>query len=190
MEILFHTVLFMQIQAHHWNAIENPALVIELLSGMIVFDLHMMGIDGTDMARWHSTFPHSTCSARWSALLKWHQNLVLAIRLSCHIILYIHSESRFDVISRIFPAAQCLGRKDVVLLGKFRWSHQICPHCVCAVWFGMRAILLGPDILCHSNSTLHFVLQVLHGNILCHLANSVPSTPIICRSHMIIPLMS
>ena len=95
-----------------------------------------------------------------------------------------------DGISRIFPAAQCLGRKDVVLLGKFCWSHQTCLHYVCTVWYGMRAILLGPNFRSHSNGALHFTLQVLYGNILCRLAISVPSMPIICRSNTIIPLMS
>ena len=65
MEILSHTVLFTQIKAYHWNAIENPALVIWLMSGMIVFDLHMMGIDGTGIARWHSTFPRNTFIVEW-----------------------------------------------------------------------------------------------------------------------------
>ena len=72
MEIVSHTVLFTQIEAHYWNAIGNPVLVIWLMSGMIVFDLDMVGIDGTEMAICHSTFPHSTYSAKWSAPLKWH----------------------------------------------------------------------------------------------------------------------
>ena len=61
---------------------------------------------------------------------------------------------------------------------------------VCTVWYSMRAILLGPVLLCHFNGALHFTLQVLCGNVLCHLAISVPSMPIICRSNTIIPLMS
>ena len=38
-----------------------------------MFNLHMMGIDGTEIARWHGTFPRSTCKAKWSAPLKWHK---------------------------------------------------------------------------------------------------------------------
>ena len=70
MEIPSHTVLFTQIEARHWNFIENPVLVIWHMSGMIVFDLDMIGIDGAEMARCHCTFPCSTCSAEWSTLLK------------------------------------------------------------------------------------------------------------------------
>ena len=43
------------------------------MSGMIVVDLHMMGINGTEIARCHSTFPHSTFSTKQSAPLKWHR---------------------------------------------------------------------------------------------------------------------
>ena len=95
-----------------------------------------------------------------------------------------------DGISRIFPAVQCPCDQDVGLLGKFCWSHQICPLCVCTVWYGMTTILLGPDFWCHFNGALRFVLKVLRGNVLWHLAISVPSMPSICMSHTIIPLMS
>ena len=94
-----------------------------------------------------------------------------------------------DGISRIFPAAQCLGRKDVVLLGKFCWSHQICPYWVCTVWYSMRAILLGPDFRCHFNGALYFMLKVLRGNAR-HLAISGSSMATISRSNTSIPLLS
>ena len=38
-----HTVHFTQYKVHHWNDIQNPILVIWLMSGMIVFDLYYMG---------------------------------------------------------------------------------------------------------------------------------------------------
>ena len=47
----FPRVLFTQIQVYHWNAIENPALVIWLMSGILVFDLDIVAIDGPEMAR-------------------------------------------------------------------------------------------------------------------------------------------
>ena len=68
-----HTVHFTQYKVHHWNEIENPILVIWLMSGMIVFDPHIEGIDGTEIARCHSTFPRSTFSTKRSAPLKWHR---------------------------------------------------------------------------------------------------------------------
>ena len=95
-----------------------------------------------------------------------------------------------DGISRIFPAVQRLGRKDVGPLGKFCWSHQICPYWVCTVWYSMRAILLGPDFWCHFNGALYFMLQVLRGNVQWHLAISGPSMATISRSNTSIPLMS
>ena len=64
MEIVTHTVLFTQIEAHHWNAIENPVLVIVLMSGMLVFDLDIVARNGPEMARCHCMFPHSTCSTK------------------------------------------------------------------------------------------------------------------------------
>ena len=47
-----HTVHFTQYKVHHWNEIENPILVIWLMSGMIVFDLDMVGIDGLMGQKW------------------------------------------------------------------------------------------------------------------------------------------
>ena len=64
----------------------------------------------------------------WNEVHHWNdiKNPVLAVWLSYYIILCIPSKGRFDVISWIFPAAQCPCDQDVVLLGKFCWSHHRC----------------------------------------------------------------
>ena len=77
----------------------------------MVFDLHMMGIDGT--VRSHTVLVAQNEVHHWNGI----ENSVLAVWLSCHIILCIHSEDKFNVISRIFPAAQRPGHLDAVLLG-------------------------------------------------------------------------
>ena len=59
-----HTVQFAQYKAHHCIGIENPALVIWLMSGILVFDLDIVAIDGPEMARCHCTFLHSTYSMK------------------------------------------------------------------------------------------------------------------------------
>ena len=59
-----HTVQFVQYKAHHCIGIENLALVIWLMSGILVFDLDIVAIDGPEMARYHCTFPRSTCSMK------------------------------------------------------------------------------------------------------------------------------
>ena len=119
------------------------------------------------------------------------KNFVLAEWLSCHIILCIHSEGRFDVISRSFPDST------------MSW-----PQRRCAVWENSTdpitdiyflyiltvphtwPILLGLYFWYESNSALCFVLQVLHGNVQWYLAISGPSMATISRSNTIIPLMS
>ena len=55
----------------------------------------------------------------WNEVHHWNgiENSVIAVWLSCYIILCIISKGRFDVISRIFPAAQRPRHLDVVLLG-------------------------------------------------------------------------
>ena len=95
-----------------------------------------------------------------------------------------------DGISWIFPAVQRPCDQDIGLLGTFCWSHQICPLCVCTVWYDMTTILLGPDFWCHFNGALCFVLKLLRGNVLWHLAISVLSMPTISRSNTSILLMS
>ena len=60
MEIPSHSVHFAQYNAHHCIGIGNPALVIWLMSGILVFDLDIVAIDGPEMARYHCTFPRST----------------------------------------------------------------------------------------------------------------------------------
>ena len=64
MKIPSQTVLFTQIKAYHWNAIEDLALDIWLMSGILVFDLDIVAIDGPEMARCHCTFPRSTYSMK------------------------------------------------------------------------------------------------------------------------------
>ena len=64
MEMPSHAVHFAQIEAHRWNYIENPVLVIWIMSGMLVFDLDIVARNGPEMARCHSMFPRSTCSTK------------------------------------------------------------------------------------------------------------------------------
>ena len=62
--IFSHAVHFAQYKTPHCIGIENPALVIWLKSGILVFDLDIVAIDGPEMARYHCTFPRSTCSMK------------------------------------------------------------------------------------------------------------------------------
>ena len=89
------------------------------MSGMIVFDLHMMGIDGTEIARGHSTFPHSTCSAKWSILLKLHQKFSPnSIGHAWGTIKIYKKEAPVMGLAKFSQTAQCLSCKDIVLSGK------------------------------------------------------------------------
>ena len=63
--IVSHAVHFARYKAHHWIGIENPVLEIQLMSGMLVFDLDMVAIDWTATARCRCTFPHNTFIAIW-----------------------------------------------------------------------------------------------------------------------------
>ena len=95
--------------------------------------------------------------------------------------------------SRKFPVPgqhNVLATRTLCCLGKFCWSHQVCPHQVCTVWYSMRAMLLGPNFRCQLNGVLYFVLPALRGNIQWHLAISGLSMATIPRSNTSIPLMS
>ena len=127
MEILSHTVLFTEIRAYHRNAIENPALVIWLMSGMIVFDLHVEGINGTKIARCRSTFPRSTHSTKQSTSLRWHQKYgprSMAL-MPYHT---VHTQWRQMSCDRQnFPRQHNVWvARMLCCLGKFHWSHQRC----------------------------------------------------------------
>ena len=86
--------------------------------------------------------------------------------------------------------AQCPCDQDIVLSGKILLITSNLPSlCMYSmIWHDSHTA--RTKFRCHFNGALHFTLQVLHGNVLCHLAISAPSMPIICRSNTIIPLVT
>ena len=125
------------------------------MSGMIVFDLHIVGIAGTEIARCYNTLPCSTCSTRWSASLKWHQKSGPSSMAS---MLYYTMHTQWGQI--------WCDQQDFPITGVSFLYILAIPH----TW----PIFLRPDFRHQLNGVLRFVLQVLRGNIQWHLAMSVP----------------
>ena len=165
MEIPSHTVLFTQIEAHHWNSIENLVLVIWLMSGMLVFDLDIIAIDGPEMARCHGTFPRSTCntSTKWSAPLEWHRKLGPS---NMALMPYYTAYTQWGQI-------WCDQWNFLITGLSFLYILTI-PH----TW----PILLRQNFWFYFNGVLHSVLQILRGNILCHQCPSYPGQTLSYRS--------
>ena len=115
-----------------------------------------------------ATVRSHTVLVAWNEVHHWNgiKNPVLEVWLSCYIILCILGKGRFDVI--------ITGVSFLYILT------------VPQTW----AILPGPDFRCHFNGALHFMLQVLRGNVQWDLAISGPSMATISRSNTSIPLLS
>ena len=97
------------------------------------------------------------------------ENPVLAVWLSCYIILCILSEGKFDVISRIFPdstTSKCPGRCAAgnrklpgSILG---WSLSTWCYSLHFCTFSMSP---GPDFQSDSNGTTHLIFRKHPGKI-------------------------
>ena len=94
---------------------------------MIVFGLHMVGIDGTEIPRCYSMSRRSTCSTKWSASLKWHQKFGLR---SMALMTYHTAHTQWGQIwcdQQDFPRQHnILGARTLCCLGKFHWPHHRC----------------------------------------------------------------
>ena len=128
----------------------------------------------------------------WNEVHHWNdiKNPVLAVWLSCYIILCILGGGRFDVISRILPDSTTSWSQEHCAV----WENFIDPIKGVSFLYILTipetwAILPGSEFRCHFNGALHFMLQVLRGNVQWHLAISGPSMATISRSNTSIPLM-
>ena len=144
------------------------------MSGMIVFDLYMLGINGAEIERWHHTFPQSTCSAKWSAPLKWHQK---SSPSSMTLISYHTAHTRWEQIwcdQWKFPRQHNVSVARVLCcLGKFHWSHHrsfLSVYLDCTPYMTYTA---RTGFLCRSDGSLHITIKVLCGNIYQHLTVTV-----------------
>ena len=126
------------------------------MSGMIVFDLYMVGIDGTKIARWHSTFPHSTFSTKRSAPLKWHRKSAPS---SMAIMPYHTVHTQWGQIwcdQWNFPSGLTSLRPRRWTAGKIQLiPSQVFPFCIS--WLYLRHELYCQDRIFDAISMVHFI---------------------------------